>query len=138
MPEWTSEAKIAAGYNNAGSLALVTSLATTPAIPFLEVQTLKGNRRGVPRVATSGVPRRSGSKSTQWVSSLLWVVQFTYLVANYEGKVTIRTTLNNVTWANYNAILDCRDMADYEVVPETGYGQALDNFIWYFTRLEAI
>lgn len=142
MPVWDSEAKIAAGNNNAGSLALVTGLTTSPAIPFQEPQTVDKNWRGVRRVGTLGHSRFAGTKRCQWMFSLLWLVQRNYLIATFEslnnGEVTIRHTFDGLTWANYDAVIQVDEIGNYQHVAETQYGFALPNFVLSFSRLEAL
>lgn len=142
MPEWTSEAKIAAANNNAGSLALVTSLTTTPAVPFMEPLTVPGNFRGVRRVGTLGHSKFAGYKRAEWVFSLLWLVQRNYLISTYEsqnnGEVTIRHTFDGLTWANYNAVIQVDEIGNYQPQTETQYGFYLPDFKVRFIRLEAI
>lgn len=142
MPEWTSEAKIAAAYNNAGALALVTSLTTSPVIPFQEPQTVDRNWRGVRRVGTLGHSKFGGFKRCEWLFSMLWNVQRLHLISTYEsmnnGEVTIRTTFDGVSWANYNAIIQVDELGNYKHVAETQYGLAIPDFVLKFARLEAL
>lgn len=144
MAVWTSEAKIAAANNNAAGLALVTALVTSPAIPFAEPRVVPYTWSGTKRVsAGTGRIRRAGFKRLEWHFDILWVVQFKHLYDTYaslnDGQVTIRTVFNNVTWANYNAVLDIGDIGDYgEIIPEGKYGMAIPNFVAYFSRVEAI
>jgi len=133
----TFNAQIAANNDNAAGLTLVTLL-TADSIPFQEVQTVPFARRGAPRIATTGVVRRAGYQSAQWKSSVLWLPQWEYLVENYEGEVTIKTRLFGNTYTDYNAILDCGDLADYEPAIVEPYGNAVLDFIWKFTRVEEL
>jgi len=139
MPEITFEAKIAVGNNNAGGLTLITSL-TASSIPFIQVAELSTNAysRGTVKTATSGVDYYAWYKSKTWGSSLLWLPQYEYLISTYEGLVTIRTRLSGNTYANYNAVLSCGNLDEYELVHESKYGMAIVNFQWKFTRIEAI
>lgn len=144
MPEWVSDAKIAAANNNAVGLVLVTALTTSPVIPFGEPKTIAHNWRGAKRVsAGTGQIRRAGFKRCEWHFPMLWVTQYTFLIATYEsansGQVTIRTTFNGIAWANYNAVIDCGDLGDYgETIAETQYGFYVPNYILRFSRLEAV
>lgn len=144
MATWDSEAKIAAAYNNAAGLTLVTALVTSPVIPFQEPKTVPYTWRGVRRVsAGTGQIRRAGFKRLEWRFDILWVVQYMHLVSTFEatnsGQVTIRTTFNNITWANYNAVIDCGDLGDYgQVLAETQYGLAIPQYVLRFSRVEGI
>lgn len=133
----TFDAKIAAGHGNASGLTLITAL-TVSSIPFQEVQTVPRYSRGLARVTSTGLVRRAGYTSLEWKSSILWLPQFGYLVTTYEGAVTIRTRLGNNTYANYNAYLDCGDLSEYEPDIVEPYGNCVRDFIWKFTRVEAI
>lgn len=137
MPLLTVETSIAAGNNNAGSLALVTSL-TASSIPFLEPLSIGRVKNGELRVKANAAPNYSGYRTIEWVSGLLWLPQFAYLRANYEGPVTIKSPFEGVTWANYNAILTLGNIADYDVVNETEYGWAIKDFVWRFTKVQAL
>lgn len=144
MATWTPETKIAAGNNNAAGLALVTALVTSPAIPFVEPRVVAHTWSGAKRVsAGTGQIRRAGFKRLEWHFDFLWIVQFKHLYDTYQslnsGQVTIRTVFNNVTWANYNAVLDIGDIGDYgETMFEGKYGMGIPRFIAYFSRVEAI
>lgn len=137
MPEITTNTQIAAGNNNAAGLALVTSLSAS-GIPFLEPQSVNKSSYGSLRVKANGAPDYSGYKSLQWVSGVLWLPQFAYLRANYEGPVTIKAPFEGVTWANYNCVLTLGSIEDYELVNETQYGWAIVNFVWRFSRVVAL
>lgn len=137
MPFYTIEAQIAPGHNNAAGLALVTSLSVS-SIPFVEVFTAGQYTRGEPRIKATGAPARTGFPAKEWTSGLLWLPQWEYLVANYEGAVTIRTWTGGTSYANYNAYLSIDDQSEYETANEVEYGHALVNFIWRFTKLVAI
>ena len=131
------DAKIATGLNNVAGLQLLTDLSVS-SIPFIEVRTMANVNRGLPRTMTSGIVKRSGYANTRWISGLLWLVQFEHLLTTYEGEVTIRTTFNGITYANYNAVLDCGNLSDYTLIYDAKYGQAVQDFVWNFTRLELI
>lgn len=137
MPELTVESKIAAGNNNTAGLALITSLSAS-SIPFLEPLSINKSTYGELRVKANGAPNYSGYKSITWVSGLLWLPQFAYLRANYEGLVTIRSPFEGVTWANYNAILTLGSIDQYELVNEAQYGWAIKDFKWVFSKVQTI
>lgn len=137
MPFLTVETQIAAGHNNTAGLTLVSSL-TASGVPFVEPMTIGRATRGNPRTKANGTVSFDGYRSTSWVSGILWLVQYEYLLTNLEGRVTIRTTNTGVTWANYNAILTLPSLSEVEVVNETQYGHAIKDFVWQFTRLEAL
>ena len=137
MPELTVETKIAAGNNNAAGLALVSSLSAS-GIPFLEPLSISKQSRGELRVKANGVPDYSGFKSLQWTSGLLWLPQWAYLRANFEGPVTIRCPFEGTTWSNFNGVLTLGNLEDYELVNETQYGWAIKDFRWAFTRVSPL
>lgn len=137
MPELTTDTQIAVGNNNAAGLALVTSLSAS-GIPFLEPQSISKQSRGELRIKANGAPDYSGYKRIEWVSGLLWLPQWAYLRANYEGLVTIKTPFEGTTWSTFNAVLTLGNIEDYELVNETQYGWAIRNFVWRFSRVEAI
>lgn len=133
------EGKIAVGNDNAAGLTLITSL-TASSIPF--VQTMELNTRsyvrGEPRTSTSGLNRHAGYPSKEWLSSVLWLAQWEYLVTTYEGAVTFRTRLTGASYANYNAVLRVGDWGENGVIMESKYGSAMIDFKWMFTRVRAI
>ena len=137
MTLYVIEASIAAGHNNAAGLALVTSL-TVSSIPFLEVYAPAQYSRGERRVKANGASDRTGYPSKEWTSGLLWLPQWEYLRANYEGAVTIRTWTGSTTYANFNAYLDLDDPDEYEPDNTTEYGHALPLFKWRFRKLVAL
>lgn len=137
MPELTTETKIAAGYGNTGGLALITSLSAS-GIPFLEPRTIGLSSRGERRVKANGVGDYSGFKTIRWRSGLLWLAQYEYLITNYEGPVTLRSTFTGVTWSNFNGVLTLPSLNEVEVINETQYGWAIKEFDWVFTRVSSI
>jgi hypothetical protein len=138
MPLLTIETSIAVNHNNAAGLALVTSLSAS-SIPFLEVRTLAHATNGLIRYKANRTADYTGDKSTFWTSSMLWVAQFAYLRANYEGLVTIRTPFEGVVWANYNATLVLGNLSDYdEPELDTEYGPFIRDFKWQFTGMVAL
>lgn len=137
MPELTDLTSIAAGHDNAGGLALITSLSAS-SIPFIETLSVPKPTYGNLRTKANAAPGYDGFKSIQWTSGLLWLPQFALLRSTYEGLVTIKSPFEGVTWANYNAILTIGNISEYEVVNETRYGFAIVNFVWRFTKVQAI
>lgn len=137
MPELTVLTSIAAGHNNAGGLALITALSAS-SIPFVGVVSIGDNAKGELRVKANSAPSYSGFKSIKWQSSLLWLPQFAYLRSTFEGPVTIKSPFEGVTWANYNAYLTIGNMDEYETFNDTQYGWALVNFVWRFSKVQAI
>lgn len=135
--QYTIEAKIAAGHDNVGSLALVTSL-SAGGIPFIEVSTPAGYFRGQKRVKANGTTGFAGYNGKRWTSGLLWLPQWELLASTYQGPVTIRTWLGGVTYANYNALLDFDEQDQFQVRNTTKYGHALVDFVWKFTDLTLI
>lgn len=137
MPEYTIEAKIAAGHDNVGGLALITSLSAS-SIPFIEVSTPARYFRGQKRVKANGTTGFAGFNGKHWTSSLLWLPQWELLASTYQGPVTIRTWLGGVTYANYNALLDFDEQDTFEPANTARYGWALVDFVWKFTDLTLI
>jgi hypothetical protein len=136
----TPNEQIASNYNNAGMLALITSISVN-SVPFLEVQSLARWTRGEPRIATNGIYRFAGKPSTEWQSSFLTLQQWEYLKDTYEGKCTVKTlTDDDDTYANYNSILYIGQLSDYKdrIFRHTVYGKGIQDFIWYWRRLEAL
>jgi hypothetical protein len=137
MPEYTIEAKIAAGHDNVGSLALITALSAS-SIPFIEVRTRASYFRGQKRFKANGTTGFAGFNGKRWTSSLLWLPQWELLASTYQGAVTIHTWLGGVTYANYNALLDFDEEDAFEAVNTVEYGWALVDFVWKFTDLTLI
>jgi len=139
MTPITFDAKIAAGYDNVAGLTLITSL-SADSIPFVECLELPDSSyvRGQTRVSTTGRVRHAGFPSKLWVSSILYLPQWEYLVSTYEGEVTIRTRLTGNTYANYNAVLDVQDWGVGGMAILSANGNAMKDFNWLFTRIRAI
>jgi len=135
--------QISSGYNNAGGLALITSL-TDGSNNFLEPTGLYFQRRGKREIRGNGIVGRSGFQATKLISHML-VSQYWYLVDNFEGFITAKIPIDAATWSNYNAILSLPDPAEMERVNFAGgsedggfTGPGFKGVEWTLSRLSAI
>lgn len=116
----TNNNQIAAGNDNAGGLALVTTLTDGNGIYFQEpLRWLDKQSRGLRVTRTNSTVARQGKQRLQWYSPVL-LAQYEYLVDNYEGLVTIKTSFYSETFANYNATLTLMDFDESDVVVFNG------------------
>jgi hypothetical protein len=143
MPYITTNYQIAANYNNAAGLALITSL-TDGSNLFVEPTGIYTPRRGRREVRQNGLIGRSGYPTMQLKSAML-ASQYFYLVDNYEGFCTVKVPYMSTTFANYNAVLSLPDPDEMEEVSfagsDTDYGFVGPGFrevIWTLSRLVAI
>lgn len=145
----TTNYQIATGHNNAAGLTLVTAITGSGLTAFVDVQGVGQATLGEKVVTVGGRTKRNGFSSTNWISGYLTVAQLAYLRTTYGeqsasgGLVTIKTTLDNVTFSNYNAVLDLPDPAtlEYGIYNDAtlGYnGGAFLNVVWAFTQMGAI
>jgi hypothetical protein len=143
MPYLTTNYQIAAGNDNAGGLALVTTLSDGNGVYFKEPQGLDKQSRGLRVYRANGTVARQGHNWVYWTSPVL-LAQYEYLKDNYEGLVTIKTAFHSETFANYNAVLTLPDFGELDQVSFrgssddptfTGLGYWL---IWWFTKVEAL
>ena len=139
MPYLVTDYKLASGWSNIAGLTAITALADANNINFLEPRGLQLSRRGQRRFNTDGTVSYAGRETVTWVSNML-VAQWLYITTTYQGKVTVRTALNNLTWANYNAVLWFDDPAELTPVifahghsPDDWQGPGYEGVIWHFS-----
>ncbi len=111
------DTQIAAGNDNAGGLALISSLSDSNGIYFVMPRALPGQRRGVRRKQLNGPTTFIGKNSVVMRSAVMTVLQYQLLLDTYEGLVTIRLALDGITYVNYNAVLSMPDEADLTYIP---------------------
>lgn len=110
----TPQYSIVVGRNNAGSLVRWNTLKDGNNVEFLDpAPGWTGYREGerVMRedlsIVTVGFP------ADIWVIPLLLATQYKVIKDAYDGKgVTIKTTIDGITFANFNATLTIEDPAD--------------------------
>ena len=137
--EITFDAKIAAGFNQAGSLVLITSLTGTDGAAFLEPLTVPLVNRGARRFTGAGRVQRVGFEVVQW-QSYVSLGQYATLQTTYERDVTVRTTKGAVTYANYNAYLQLSDPVEMTYLPsaDATLPSAAYLLTWTFSIVGAI
>lgn len=113
MAALTIDYQIAAGYNNAAGLVKISSITPSSDIPFVDPKAYNGYNPGILKIRGDGTTFYAGYGSDVWTMGYLTVAQYTYLQTTYcggagsfTGKVTIKTRIGTVTYANYNAILN--------------------------------
>lgn len=117
MASITPDTQIAAGNNNAGGLALISTLTDSNGIKFVMPRAIPTQREGVRRKQLNGPTTFIGRQSVVLESSVMTELQLTLLKATYVGLITIRLALSGLVYANYNASLVMADRADLEWVP---------------------
>lgn len=126
----TDEYKWAVAYNNAGSLALVSTTIPSGDKPFNfrpgevvgnEVLALPNYSLGVRKIRGNGRSMFSGYSSTIWKFGAWTLPQYLYLqttfcggAGHFDGLVTIRTTTGGVAYANYNAVMNIPQPSEME------------------------
>jgi hypothetical protein len=144
MPYLTTNYQIAAGNDNAGGLALVTTLVDGNGVYFQDINNgIEEQSRGLRVYRPNRTVGRQGCNWVHWLSPVL-LAQYEYLKDNYEGLVTIKTAFHSETFANYNATLTLPDFHELDWVifngawndpTFTGLGCWL---IWWHTGVEAL
>lgn len=143
MPYLDTNYQIAVGNNNAGGLALVTSLSDANGVYFQDVGGLQEQSRGIKVTRANGTVGREGRNWTNWSSPVL-LAQYEYLKDTYEGLVTIKIAFHSETFANYNAILTLPDFNESDLISFSTAWNDPDfkgpGFIlkWLFTKVEAL
>jgi hypothetical protein len=138
MPEYANIESIGAGYNvPLLDLDLITSIVGADK-DFLPIRTPGKYARGEKKVMANGVPRRAGFASKQFTSGLMTLAQFEYLVANYEGQVTLYGWLTTTTPVRFNAVLDLGEQEDYDDENTIQWGWCLVDVIWNLTMIEVL
>jgi len=137
----TNDYQIAVGINNAGGLALITSITDADGVAFISPTAWSTWRRGERRIRANGTSTFAGFPSITWSFSYVTAKQMVLLRASYEGLVTVRATLNGTTFANYNAVLQIDDNGELTptVFSVGGYsGIGFREVVLTFTRLVAL
>ena len=143
MAYMTTNYQIAAGNNNAGGLALVTSLTDANSIALQEPRGITDQSRGLRVRRANRTVARQGLSWVRWFSPVL-LAQYEYLKDNFEGLVTIKIAFHSETFANYHAVLTLLDFHELDTVVFAGI-TGDPNFVgpgkqlvWEFTAVEAI
>ena len=143
MALWiTTNYQIYPGWNNAGSLALITSYQGADNVYFIEPLGIPNASRGESRIMANGVPDWRGYPAIDWIFGYITFKQWEYAKTNWEGLVTIKTALNSSTFTNYNAVLrldDPNQMTYDNGLRTAAYcGGAFINAPFHLTQLEAL
>lgn len=140
----TTDYKIAAGNNNAGSLVAITSIVDANSVLFVEPLGIPQQLRGQRVTRSNGTTAHLGFSRAVWTSNLL-IAQWEKVVSTYEGLVTVRLALSGTAFANYNAVLVMQDFEEMDYVSFAAdgtnanfYGAGFRGALWTFTRLEAL
>lgn len=106
--------KIAAAYNNAAGLVNIETIVPSGDRAFFSPVAYSNYRPGVRKIRSDGMLYLAGFGTSFWIMPAATRKQIEYLMdtycaGGYSGKVTIRTRINRVAYANYNAILSLPD-----------------------------
>lgn len=129
--------KLAAGWNNAGSLSSIESIIAIEGVFPAPYGTYNP---GVRKIRGDGTLYIAGSPSCQWPFAVVpsyakhKALMTTYCNGGYSGKVTVATrTDDSATYSNFNAIMTLPFLTEVRTEP----GQYQD-YIITFTRMVAI
>lgn len=130
--------KIAAGYNNTGSLANIESIVPSGDRAFFPPEGFNNFNPGQANVRGDGLTTRNGFPYCFWVFSAMTRKQVAYLRTTYcgggySGLVTIATRPDTIAYVNYNAVITLPD-PDATQRHFLGY----EDYKVAFTRLVAI
>lgn len=111
--------ELASGHDSTGSLVRVNTIVDANSVALPDPVVLYSqSTRGQNRVGFGGYHGRIGKPSQTWIFPFLLLAQYKTLKDTYEevsgGAVTIKTTLDGITYANYNAYLTLPDFAELE------------------------
>lgn len=145
MPSFTPNYQIAAGHDNAGGLTAVSSLTDANSVSLVMPRAIPYHEAGELVIRTNASPAYRGYDSQDWEFSVLLLAQYTLLRNTYTGLVTVKTTLDGATFANYNASawIDEKSAGQYGYaqgsVYDSGFiGPALRGIRLHLLRLEAL
>lgn len=137
--------QMAAGHDNTAGLELVNILTDANGVRFVMPRGLPFRSRGERRYRTDGSIARVGFDQVQWHFSAMTLAQYAYMIATYEGLVTIHHPLTSTVFANFNASLWLPDEIDmnYGVLNGSVYdagftGPGYHNVVLTFNHVEAI
>lgn len=109
---WYPEYKIVSGWNNASTLRSIESIIPSNDKPFPPPNAYSGFDAGQAIIRGDGQIYLAGFGAFSWAFKGLTRAQYQYLMAtystggnSYSGKVTVRSRIQDGTFANYNAIL---------------------------------
>ena len=138
MTEW-QEYAIYPGYNNAALLIPIETMQDASGVFFKPVVGHPALIDGLGRIGGDGIEYLDGYPSTRWSSVMYWTgylyLYTTVLAGAYSGPVTMRTRVRSSTYANYNAVLKIPMPGNLVNVRK---GRAYRDFVWTFTRMEAV
>lgn len=111
--------EIASGHDNAAGLVRVNTVTDTNGAALTDpIVLFSRSTRGQARTGLGGYNGRVGKPSQVWVFPFLLLAQYKKLKDDYEetsgGAVTVKTTLDGITYANYNATLFMPDYSELE------------------------
>jgi hypothetical protein len=101
--------KIAAGWNNAGSLTNIGAVVPSSNIRFFEPVARPSWNPGTIKIRLDALTYVAGYPSQVWLFQFMTFAQYahfrtTWCGGAYSGKVTIRTRYQNANYFNANAI----------------------------------
>ena len=103
MASFTPQQAIAAGHNNAGGLTIISSLTDANGVKLFMPRSNPYTETGELRIRANASPAYVGEDSQDWEFSVLLMTQYKLLKDTYTGLVTVKASLDGVSYANYNA-----------------------------------
>src|SRR6476659_6316171 len=105
---------IAASYNNAAGLTNLELIVPTGDRAFFSPVAYNNYKPGVRKIRSDGTLYLAGFAASFWILPAatrkhIEYIMDTYCAGGYSGKVTIKTRINRIAYANFNAILSLPD-----------------------------
>lgn len=103
MATFTPNYQIAAGNNNAAGLTAVNQLTDANGVRLVFPRAIAYHEEGELVVRSNSTAAYRGFDTQDWEFTVLLMAQYKLLHDTYTGLVTIKTALDGITFANYNA-----------------------------------
>jgi hypothetical protein len=145
MVAFTPNYQIAAGNNNTAGLTAVNALTDANGVKLVYPRALPYHEEGELVIRANSTPAYRGFDTQDWLFSVLLIAQYELLRNTYTGQVTIKTSLDGSTFANYNAAawIDEKTAGQYAYAQGSVYtsgftGPCLRGIRLHLLRLEAL
>lgn len=106
---YSTELKIATGWNNTAGYALITAEVDSDSIPFVLPMPIQARSRGRAKPRLSGRVDLISNDIAVWRFGVMTIKQWDYLYTTYysanDSKVTVRTVTAAGGFSNYNAYI---------------------------------
>lgn len=103
MASITPNHQIAAGNNNAAGLTAFNALIDSNGVKFVFPRAVPYHEAGLLVIGANGAPAYDGFAKQDFEFRIMTVAQYELLKGTYTGLVTVKTSINGSTFANFNA-----------------------------------